>query len=306
MIDLLNFNDVLKKTVSKKYLALKKAQNYYVKHFDGNWIELDNDINIIGCYFIGYNEILSENELYISIFFPNPVEDSSKHRIKKSVERLKKNIQEEYEFKYVYYQVFCQEAVPFETLYNIGKKYNVTLISCSIEKEITRKNSIFDIASNIRYAKQKDYDDIADSLVKSYNNAFEPNLYGELDSNVLQEKVENYYKNIIDTGLTLIAEVDNNFAGHITYKYKREDKNTNYLHMVDMLVKSNYKGLGIEKSLTRAGEVIAFNKNINRITGIVDVIGAPKGIPKALNIMSNLKRDGWKRESILFFEKNKT
>lgn len=308
MIEMIDFKDVLIHPLYNNYLSQLNEGKNYVINFNGQWFKpiLEDRGKYIGCYFVGFNEILNVNEVYITLYFNN-LQSCIFNAVWEDAQYVLKNARDVYDFDHIYYQFYGSEKKTFEFIDSIEKEIerrNIIPITYTVTKDIKDRKSR-GIPCNIREATEKDYNKVLDCLVKAYDNAYETTLYGEMPYEMLEKQVKNYYKDSLEKNLILVAEINGEFAGHITYEYI-EQFNNSYLKMIDLLVLNRFKNLGLEKKLTEAGEAFANKKEIRRLFGTVEIINGKKGYSKAKRILNNLELDNWKKESIIFFQKSST
>lgn len=301
-------NEVIKSKVKFSSADLLKIdeQNDLVEKFDGQWIE-NPFLRYFGCYYIGHNEILNANELYIVHFYNRKMNPLEFNIIGEEMNELIKLVEEDYDLKNVYYQVFLKEETPFE-LFNQLKG---TILSDFIPITYTMTKNIADNPANnkifelfkIRTANENDMDNVLACLTQAYLNAYEVDLYGEEPLRSLEINVKDYHKPLLKDCLILVAEVNGVFAGHISFEIiNRGNKELTPLKLVDIFVVDSYKGLGIGTALIEEGETFALNNNFNLLVGTVDIIAGEKGIHKSKEIIKSLEESYWKRESLIFIK----
>ncbi|MFJ7405870.1 MULTISPECIES: GNAT family N-acetyltransferase [unclassified Lysinibacillus] len=303
---MLTFNKK-KETFLNDFKNLKENINYYqnIKDEMGGasfYISNENVEEIAVIYYGGLNEITENHECYINIFIRDF--NFKVMYINEIINEILNYIMHKELMDWIYIQLFFENAKLYSEMlsleYILESKYHFSSINVKKEKLDLYKKQ-FDNNLRIRKATKADENAILECIIKAYFNGTLKNQYKSIGKEKFKENIKTYYYPFLnDSRISLVAEIDNEFCGHITYSvYPMGDKPTAFL--IDVYIIEKFKELGVSSYLIKESEYICNKMGFERLCGNVSFAG---DVHRTLKIYNSLISENWVVDGLVLYLEN--
>ncbi|PFY79298.1 GNAT family N-acetyltransferase [Bacillus pseudomycoides] len=303
-IEKISYEDIQNNLINETNKLILDKINLYndiSEDLNGYWFQtIFSQIKIWGNFFKGENEITENSEGYINLFFMEEL--INVQILHKVLSELIIYIKKENNVDFVHMQIFFSNRNNYSEMIQ-HKKTELKLLSIIIGKNL---NSIkkLNLPENfvVRKAQKSDEQDILDCLVDAYVSVAEEKYYQRIGIEKFKKNILNYYNSIsASQRLVFVMENEGEFCGHISYDISNEDffSTTNQILLIDLYIVEKFKKQGLLKLLTNFGEYMCEMEGVEKIIGTIEV---NNNLNKANSIFSNLKKDGWHYDGLIYID----